>query len=365
MNRQEWMRTEIATWRQEGVIDDGLAATLLGRYSAADSKVSLGARIAGIFGALLIGLGVIALFAANWDVFGRGVRAALALAPVVLCGVLALVASRKGWTSMSLWEPLGIVWCIATGAAACLIAQTYQIGGTVPDLILFVALLCLPVVWVTRAVVPMAVWPVFVIAWGIAMKLTGYTAWPLAVWSLGLMALSLPAFVAFVRRKPGRIALKAGQSMTGFIYSFGTGILLLYALLPTSAIIYGAEIFIVIFWLCAAVVLLAGVYFKLPFWITPALLVATGAAMAAAFAWIGLYVAALALAVGVVYAGVRRMKLSTVNLGAALFLWLVLVKFLESRLPFTGKGIVLIGAGVALVALNVYMLRLKKRRTTT
>ena len=176
MNRQEWMRTEIATWRQEGVIDDGLAATLLGRYAAADSKVSLGARIAGIFGALLIGLGVIALFAANWDVFGRGVRAALALAPVVLCGVLALVASRKGWTSMSLWEPLGIVWCIATGAAACLIAQTYQIGGTVPDLILFVALLCLPVVWVTRAVVPMAVWPVFVIAWGIAVKLTGYTA---------------------------------------------------------------------------------------------------------------------------------------------------------------------------------------------
>lgn len=365
MNRQEWMRTEIATWRQEGVIDDGLAATLLGRYAAADSKVSLGARIAGIFGALLIGLGVIALFAANWDVFGRGVRAALALAPVVLCGVLALVASRKGWTSMSLWEPLGIVWCIATGAAACLIAQTYQIGGTVPDLILFVALLCLPVVWVTRAVVPMAVWPVFAIAWGIAMNLTGYTAWPLAVWSLGLMALSLPAFVAFVRRKPGRIALKAGQSMTGFIYSFGTGILLLYALLPTSAIIYGAEIFIVIFWLCAAVVLLAGVYFKLPFWITPALLVATGAAMAAAFAWIGLYVAALALAVGVIWTGLRRMKLSTVNLGAALFLWLVLVKFLESRLPFTGKGIVLIGAGVALVALNVYMLRLKKRRTTT
>ena len=39
MNRQEWMRTEIATWRQEGVIDDGLAATLLGRYAAADSKV--------------------------------------------------------------------------------------------------------------------------------------------------------------------------------------------------------------------------------------------------------------------------------------------------------------------------------------
>ena len=87
--------------------------------------------------------------------------------------------------------------------------------------------------------------------------------------------------------------------------------------------------------------------------------------MAAAFAWIGLYVAALALAVGVIWTGVRRMKLATVNLGAALFLWLVLVKFLESRLPFTGKGIVLIGAGVALVVLNVRMLRLKKRRTTT
>ena len=178
------------------------------------------------------------------------------------------------------------------------------------------------------------------------------------------MALSLPAFVAFIRRKPGRIALKAGQSMTGFVYSYGTGILLLYVLAPARFNGF-LETSITVFWLCAAVVLLAGVYFKLPFWITPALLVATGAAMAAAFAWIGLYVAALALAVGVIWTGVRRMKLATVNLGAALFLWLVLVKFFESRLPFTGKGIVLIGAGVALVALNVYMLRLKKRRTTT
>lgn len=364
MNRQEWIRTEIATWRQEGVIDDALATTLLGRYAAADSKVSLGARIAGIFGALLIGLGVIALFAANWDVFGRGVRAVLALAPVTLCGILALVASRKGWTSMSLWEPLGIAWCIATGAAVCLITQTYQIGGTVPDLILFVALLCLPVVWVTKAVVPMAFWPVFAIAWGGAMSQTGRAAWPLTIWSLGLMALSLPAFVAFIRRKPGRIALKTGQIMTGFVYSFGTGILLLYILAPASFTSF-LETVITVFWLCAAVVILAGVYFKLPFWVTTALHVAIGAAMVAAFSWVGLYVAALVLAVGVVYAGVRRMKLSTVNLGAALFLWLVLVKFFESRLPFTGKGIVLIGAGVALVVLNVRMLRLKKRRTTT
>ena len=56
------------------------------------------------------------------------------------------------------------------------------------------------------------------------------------------------------------------------------------------------------------------------------------------------------------------MRLLFTNVGAATFLWLVLAKFFESEASFTVKGIVLIAAGLALTALNVVLIRLRKGR---
>lgn len=152
MDHKEWIRTEIAAWRAEGVIDDSLATQLLDRYPSHAKRHLWGAAIAGAFGALLIGLGLIAIFAANWQCFGRNERAAIAMAPVLFCGAVAILATRKEWRSNAFWEPLGILWCIATGAAVCLISQTYQIDNSVPGLVLLVALLTLPVVWIARSI---------------------------------------------------------------------------------------------------------------------------------------------------------------------------------------------------------------------
>lgn len=60
-----------------------------------EGRLSWGAIIAGAFGALMVGLGIIALFAANWDMFGREARAAIAVAPVVACGAVAIAASLR------------------------------------------------------------------------------------------------------------------------------------------------------------------------------------------------------------------------------------------------------------------------------
>ena len=93
MSHNEWLRREIGAWRDEGIVTEETAEALMRRYQPTERRFSWGVMIAGGFGALMIGLGVIALFAANWDCFGRPVRAAISLAPVVLCGIAALVAS--------------------------------------------------------------------------------------------------------------------------------------------------------------------------------------------------------------------------------------------------------------------------------
>lgn len=44
------------------------------------------------------------------------------------------------------------------------------------------------------------------------------------------------------------------------------------------------------------------------------------------------------------------------------FFWLILAKFFASDVSFTIKGLVLISCGLVLTALNVALVRFKKRR---
>ena len=360
MDRKEWMRREIAGWRDEGLVDGRTAETLMTRYASAEERISWGVMLAGGFGALMIGLGIIALFAANWDCFGRPARAAISLAPVVLCGLVALVASARGWKAVSFWEPLGILWGISTAAATCLVAQTYQVGGSVPGLILFVSLLTLPIVWISRSVALMGAWPVLAIVWTFAQRDIHPSSFALGFEGLGLMALSLPAYMVFLRREPGKAALVTGQFVTGLVYSLGAAILLVCAW-PLGWCHSDATV--LIFWGCAAVVAGAAAVFRLPVWPIVATLVASGAAMVTGVDRdSSLYVVSLVLALGVLASGVRKLKLSYANIGAALLLWLILAKFFASHLDFTVKGLVLILSGVAITVLNVVFIRLRKRR---
>lgn len=365
MDRKEWMRREIAGWREEGIVDAPTAEKLLVRYAPASRSLSWGALLAGGFGALLIGLGIIALFAANWTCFDRPARAAIAVTPLVVCGLVALLASARGWKSRVLWEALGILWCVSTAAAACLVAQTYQVGGSAPGLILFVALLTVPIVWLSRSVAMMAAWPMLAIIWTFARLDREAASWALAFEALLFMALSLPAFIAFVRRKPGRGSLVTGSLLTGFVYSLGVAIMLIGALPVESWFGYGlsTSVFVGIVWFCSAVVALTGLGFRLPTWPFTAALVAAGAAVATAGVdQPTMYMLSLSLAIALTAVGVRKLRLSYTNVGACLFLLLVLVKFCASDVSFTIKGIVLILAGLALTALNVVFVRYRRRR---
>lgn len=326
-----------------------------------EGRLSWGTIIIGGFGALMIGLGVIALFAANWDAFGREVRAVIALTPVVVCGVAAIFAHAKGVKSHALWEPIGILWCVSVAAAVSLVAQTYQVGGSVPGLVLLVALLMLPVIWVTRAAVPMALWPIMAIVWTISSAGGGgggHSA-VLAVKGVVLMALSLPAYIAFLRSSPRKAALVTVQVVTGLIYSFGLG-LLVSVVLPLG---YDGTPYVCVFWLCAALVAGAGKVFALPVWGMIGTIVAAAATFPTPVFHDGsTYFIAIAIVGGIIAYGVSKLRIGFANIGAVAFLWLILAKFFESRASFTVKGFVLIASGLALTALNVALVRIRKAR---
>lgn len=357
MGKEEWLRGEIAKWRSDGAVDAATADALLARYPSKESRIVAGAVVAGAFGALLIGLGLIAIFAANWDCLDRGMRAVAAVAPLAVCGLVALVAKSKGRTSMALWEPLGLLWFISVVAAACLVAQTYNVGGRVPDLVLLVAALTLPVVWTTRSVGAMVAWPVLPVVWAFSSMEGRWNAKDatLAAEALLLLAASLPAYVAFIRRNPPRVSLVIGQIGSGLAYSFGVGLVVCRCFALSQGGVFE-------FWLCAAAVLGAATFWKLPVWPKVAVAVAVCAGFPTPFLEFGFYALALALAVAVAAWGIARTGMFLANTGLALLLWLILAKFFASGVDFTVKGIALISSGVLLAVLNVLLVHAKKRR---
>ncbi|GEM_PF-1087249 len=361
MEHIPWLRKEIAAWQSEGLISEETCAKLLARYPQETTSRSWGIILAGSIGALLIGLGIIALFAANWDSLGRPARAAIAIAPVILCGIGALVATLKEHKNRVFWEALGILWCLAITAATCLVAQTYQVGTNIPGLILLIALLCLTVIWGTGAVIPMVLWPIFVQAWLLAAHEEAHD--PRGLWltirALLFFCAGIPAYIAYLRNRPPRPAFLTAQFFSGVSFVCVLGFILAYAM-DFHWRRWGVESCVLAYWFSALLLALSAWKWSLPVWRIVATLTAASIALVTPFhdlcdLW--LFVLAFLLALGIIAYGIQRLRLIYMNIGVCLLLWHILVKFLSSDLDFTIKGLVMLSSGIALTTANVLFVR--------
>jgi hypothetical protein len=261
---------------------------------------------------------------------------------------------------MAVWEPLGIIWCISTGAAACLVAQTYQVGGSVPGFILFAALLSLPVVWLTGSATATAFWPVYAISYSFAAENAEGASFMLLFKSLAFMLLSVPAYVSFLRRNPSLAALSAVQMVTGLVYCIGVPLIVLSSLGNFCSLEDGI---LYIFWAGSALVWMLGIGFKLLRWPFIAVLVATVTAMFSPFSDNIQFALSILMAFVCTWYGSVKAKLSYMNVGVALLLWLIMAKFFESEVSFTIKSLAFVCAGAVLTVVNVLMLRHKRRKS--
>ncbi|MDA3925228.1 MAG: DUF2157 domain-containing protein [Kiritimatiellae bacterium] len=201
MNRKQinWLLGEIETWHAEAIIGSALAQQLKSRYELAKKDQRLvGLIILGSLGALLIGLGIISLLAANWGDIPRDTRAVISFLPLIISYGTALFIGLKKKTSLAFKEPLGIFWGLSIGAGIALISQTYHLPGDLEIFILVWMLLLVPVVWLTRSLGCVAGFYIGLLFW------SGYVQDKLgvAVWYWPLSALVLPVVLDVRRRAP-------------------------------------------------------------------------------------------------------------------------------------------------------------------
>ncbi|HBQ26653.1 MAG TPA: hypothetical protein DD791_09710 [Syntrophomonas sp.] len=186
ISQNSWVKKEIELWCSEGLISPDQAQLLSSRYPKTEFRAT---SILPMLGAILLGVGIILFFAANWPIIPVAVKLILILSALFTCHYFAYkyrYEKNNVWLGNSLLLLGGILF----GAAIFLIAQIYNINAYYPNGILFWGLGVLLMAWVTgeRSVTILAI--LLLLAWTIS---DGSETHSLIPW-LHLLILFLLAF---------------------------------------------------------------------------------------------------------------------------------------------------------------------------
>jgi uncharacterized membrane protein len=129
-------------------VADNIAHFYLKKQEETPSKLLF---IFGILGALLGGLGIILIFAHNWDDFSTSTKCLLSLAPLLIGQIFCGFTLLKKPESKVWRESSSSFLFFAVGASISLIAQTYHISGDFPQFIMTWMLLGLPLVYIMKS----------------------------------------------------------------------------------------------------------------------------------------------------------------------------------------------------------------------
>lgn len=221
-----WLAEQIPAWEREGIITAEGARRLRERY-ATEPRGGLAQMIVGAVGALLIGTGLIAVLASNWDDLPRWVRLALALGPLaasqaVSWWVLGRGEAAKTWQR----EVAALVQAFTAGAAMAIVSQIYNLPGEWSDLVFWWCVVTVPLAWVFRSQAVAIAYLIGIAAWTVAQAADHGSGFPVQVaadvrvWFPLLLAGLLPLWPGpELRHRPapgGRFVL-AASALIGLI----------------------------------------------------------------------------------------------------------------------------------------------------
>ncbi len=202
-----WLIAELPGLVARGVVDEETAERLRLHYESSTEGVGrrLVLAVCAVFGALLIGGGVILLLAHNWEFLSRTARAAIALVPLVAAQVLAGWALVRKFESTAWREGTATFLALSLAAAMALVDQTYNTGGDLESFLWRWALLLAPLPWLLNSTTVAVIFLSALTWWAVAAKIGG--AQVLLIWPLA--AAVVPHLIHVLRT--GRRGLRAAN----------------------------------------------------------------------------------------------------------------------------------------------------------
>ena len=191
-----WLYSQLPELTARGVLSEQAANALRQHYGtpAARSGVSMLVAMTAVLAALLIGSGVILLLAANWDLFPRAVRTAMAFIPLVVTQALGVFVLLRRMDSMGWRESVALLNSLAVAAAIALVSQIYHIPGDFVGFMLVWMLLTLPAIYLMRSAAATLLYLWLAMTWTVA---NSESNWP---WGWALFVAVLPVTLPMIAR---------------------------------------------------------------------------------------------------------------------------------------------------------------------
>ncbi|MGD2186417.1 MAG: DUF2157 domain-containing protein [Desulfobacterales bacterium] len=143
----KWLHDEIDLWVNEGVIGPDQGTALRRRYPAPAESTAWSRIIFFSIGAILFGLGVILIFAYNWERMHKFVKLAVIFAALLGAHGAGFWLKRPQSRHPSAGEGLHLLGTMLFGAGIWLIAQVYHIEEHYPNAFLIWGLGALALAW--------------------------------------------------------------------------------------------------------------------------------------------------------------------------------------------------------------------------
>jgi uncharacterized membrane protein len=238
MSFNQDLQKEINRWLKEGLISLETAEVLRERYPTAKKSMT---QTLAVLGSILIGVGVILFFAANWEAMSRAAKVLVVVLSFTLayCSGYYLAYVRKDYTRLG--QALIFLGSILYGSAIWLIAQIFHLEAEAGLGFFLWYLGVIPVAWLFNSSLNLALASVNLVAWFLAGKyplslpfllfplLLGSTILPLAIIKrdrFNFTAVIVAAYIWFI---------PLGVKLAHTNYSFPLGIV---SLLLLSLILY-------------------------------------------------------------------------------------------------------------------------------
>lgn len=186
------------------------------------SKLDFSLLVFGLLGALLIGAGIILIFAHNWDFLSPLQKSFIALGNLLIWQSLALYFLLRKRHSIIWRELSALLWGLNVGASLALVSQAYHLQGDLASFLLLWFLLALPITYLLKARI--AAIGLMLLAL-LFLILTAYLNYrqnyqPSVHWIWLMVATLAPAYIAILKKSPQALSLNFYNlllSATGFL----------------------------------------------------------------------------------------------------------------------------------------------------
>ncbi|MFA6187247.1 MAG: DUF2157 domain-containing protein [Phycisphaerae bacterium] len=149
----QWLHSQIQDWVRLGIIDAACGESIGNLYPPQKPSRSWAMLIFSGLGAVIIGLGVILLFAYNWDKMGKFAKLGVVFGSLILTYLIGISLFVRSQQFKGIGEALCLLGTMLFGAGIWLVAQIYHIEEHFPNAFLFWGIGAFLMAWAMPSVI--------------------------------------------------------------------------------------------------------------------------------------------------------------------------------------------------------------------